>query len=79
MKKTAGIILTLSLFITLALPAQAQKFKAKDMMFTGHGWYGVDMEKTRPNLKTYGYMTYEASVGLQTNPDDGSAFSQLFG
>ena len=79
MKKTAGIILTLTLFIAIAIPAQAQKFNAKDLMFTGHGWYGVDMEKTRPNLKTYGYMTYEASVGLQTNPNDGSAFSQLFG
>ena len=79
MKKTAGIILTLTLFIAIAIPAQAQKFKTSDMMFTGHGWYGVDMERTRPSLRTYGYMTYEASVGLQTNPNDGSEFSPLFG
>lgn len=79
MKKTIRIILTLSLFIALTHQAQAQKFTAKDIMFTGHGWYGVDMEKTRPNLSTYGYMTYEASVGLQTSPNDGSVFSQLFG
>ena len=79
MKKTTKIILAIALFLAPAITAQAQKFKASDMMFTGHGWYGVDMEKTRPNLKTYGYMTYEASIGLQTNPDDGSEFSPLFG
>ena len=65
-------------FATL-LQVQAQKFSTKDMMFTAHGWYGADMERTRPNLKSYGYMTYEASIGLQTNPEDGSAFSQKFG
>ena len=49
------------------------------MVVTGHGWYGFDMEKTRPNLKTYGYMTYEASVGFQTNPKDSSVYAQKFG
>lgn len=79
MKKTTKLILTFVIFFLFTATAQAQKFKSSDMMFTAHGWYGIDMERTRPNLKSYGYMTYEASVGLQTNPNDGSVFSQLFG
>jgi hypothetical protein len=79
MKKTTKIFLTFSLLIAVTLNVHAQKFRTSDMMFTGHAWYGIDMERTRPNLRTYGYMTYEASIGLQTNPDDGSEFSPLFG
>ena len=79
MKNTLRGVLTLVLLVVSTTIAQAQKFKASDMMFTTHGWYGIDMERTRPNLKSYGYMTYEASVGLQTNPNDGSVFSQKFG
>ena len=67
-------LLTATLF-----QAQAQKFKAKDMVVTAQAWGGMDMEKTRPNLKSYGYMTYEASVGFQTNPNDGSWYSQAYG
>lgn len=59
--------------------ANAQKFNASDIVITAHGWGGVDMERTRPNIKSYGYMTYEASIGLQTNPNDGSCYSQAFG
>lgn len=44
-----------------------------------HGWYGFDMEKTRPNLASYGYMTYEFSVGFQTNPSDSCCYARLFG
>ena len=61
------------------MQAQAQKFTAKDMVVTAHGWYGTDMERTRPNLKAYGYTTYEASVGFQTNPNDSSAYARQFG
>lgn len=50
-----------------------------DMIVSGHGWYGVDMEKSRPNLASYGYMTYEASVGFQTNPKDSCAYAYTFG
>lgn len=69
------------IFLSLAtlLQAQAQKFKAKDMVVTAQAWGGMDMEKTRPNLKSYGYMTYEASIGFQTNPNDGSWYSQAYG
>ena len=30
-------------------------------------------------MKSYGYMVYEASIGLQTNPEDGSCYSQAYG
>ena len=57
----------------------AQVRKGSDMVVSGHGWYGVDIEQTRPGLKSYGYMTYEASVGFQTNPADSCAFAHAFG
>lgn len=57
----------------------AQVRKGSDMVVSGHGWYGVDVEQTRPGLKSYGYMTYEASVGFQTNPADSCAFAHAFG
>ena len=79
MRVYTRVIALLFLSFATLLQVQAQKFSTKDMMFTAHGWYGADMERTRPNLKSYGYMTYEASIGLQTNPEDGSAFSQKFG
>lgn len=60
-----------------AITSNAQS--GPDIAITGHGWYGVDMEKSRPNQKTYGYMTYEAGVGFQTNPEDGCVYARLFG
>lgn len=48
-------------------------------MIQGQGWYGIDIEQTRPNLKTTGYMTYEAGVGYQTNPADSSFYAQAYG
>lgn len=65
------------LFIPMIM--QAQRFDSSDLSFSGHAWYGFDMEKSRPNQKTYGYSTYEASVGLQTEPEDGCIFAELFG
>ena len=49
------------------------------MVILGHGWYGIDIEQTRPNLKTPGYMTYEAAVGFQTDPSKGNFYDQAFG
>lgn len=57
----------------------AQKFDKSDLSLNVHGWYGSDIEKTRPGLKSYGYMTYEVGVGLQTEPEDSCAFAQAFG
>ena len=79
MYKTARTIIITLLLVISASVVQAQKFKAEDIVITAHGWGGMDMERTRPNLKSYGYMTYEAGIGLQTNPNDGSWFSQAFG
>ncbi|MBR5592957.1 MAG: acyloxyacyl hydrolase [Bacteroidaceae bacterium] len=79
MRLSARTITLLLLLIITRQQIQAQKFNAKDMTLTAHGWWGTDMERTRPNLKTYGYMTYEAAIGLQTNPNDSSAYAQRFG
>lgn len=79
MKISIKTIAILSLLFLFQAEIQAQRLRAKDMVITGHGWYGFDMERTRPNLKTFGYMTYEASVGFQTNPADSSAYAQQFG
>jgi len=79
MKISIKTIAVLSLLFLFQAEIQAQRLRAKDMVITGHGWYGFDMERTRPNLKTFGYMTYEASVGFQTNPADSSAYARQFG
>lgn len=69
----------LSLLLCVSAVCSAQKIDGSDLSFSAHGWYGTDMEKSRPNLSSYGYMTYEASVGYQTDPADGNAFAQAFG
>ena len=79
MKNFVKAAIAFSFLFLFQMQAQAQKLRAKDMVVTAHGWYGTDMERTRPNLKTYGYTTYEASVGFQTNPNDSSAYSRQFG
>lgn len=79
MRISTKVFAALTFLIAFQAQAQTQKFRSTDMVVTGHGWYGFDMEKTRPNLRTYGYMTYEASVGFQTNPKDSSVYAQKFG
>lgn len=79
MRNTVKTGIAVILLILSAGAINAQTFKAKDIVITGQAWGGMDMEKTRPNLKSYGYMTYEASIGLQTNPNDGSWYSQAYG
>lgn len=72
---TKTILITVILLTAIKSNAQS----GPDLSFTGHTWYGIDMEKTRPNLKSYGYMTYEAGLGFQTNPSDSCIYAQLFG
>ena len=79
MKNFVKAAIAFSFLFLSQMQAQAQKLRAKDMVVTAHGWYGTDMERTRPNLKAYGYTTYEASVGFQTNPNDSSAYARQFG
>ena len=50
-----------------------------NLAFSAQGWYGHDMEQTRPGLQSYGYMTYEAGLGFQTEPSSGCAYAEAFG
>ena len=68
-----------ALFILPDLRANAQDDKESNMLILGHGWYGIDIEQTRPNLKSADYMTYEAGVGFQTDPSKGDFYDQAFG
>ena len=79
MRNTVKTGIAVILLILSAGAINAQTFKAKDIVITGHAWGGMDIERTRPNLTSCGYMTYEASIGLQTNPNDGSWYSQAYG
>lgn len=76
MKKYIIIALLSALCATSAI---AKKNIASNLVVTGHGWYGVDIEKTRPNLQSAGYMTYEVGVGYQTNPNDSNYYSRAYG
>lgn len=65
--------------MSLSLTAVAQNKKGSNLTISANGWYGYDIERTRPNLKCAGYMTYEASVGYQTNPNDSNYYSRAYG
>lgn len=69
----------LLLTLTASLLCKAQKTDRSDLLFSFEGSYGIDIEQTRPNLKSFGYSTYEASLGLQTNPEDSCAYARAFG
>lgn len=56
-----------------------QKIDKSDIVISGQGWYGFDIEQSRPNLKSIGYMTYEAGIGFQTEPEDSCAYASAFG
>ena len=79
MNKTAKNIFVFILFIFSISICQAQKFKTSDIVVSAYGGGNYDIEGRRPNMKSYGYMVYEASIGLQTNPEDGSCYSQAYG
>ena len=59
--------------------ASAQGVRSSDLTFMAQGWYGFDIEKSRPNLTSYGYMNYEAAVGIQTNPENRNPYAEAFG
>ena len=46
--------------------ACAQTRKDSNMVISGQGWYGYDIEKLHPNQTTFGYMTYDLGLGFQT-------------
>lgn len=69
----------LALFVAASTPCFGQKNDKSNLLVSGHGWYGYDMEQSRPELKSYGYMTYEASLGFQTDPADSCAYARAYG
>ena len=69
----------LALVLVASMPCFGQKNDKSNLVISGHGWYGYDIEQSRPELKSYGYMTYEASVGFQTDPADSCAYARAFG
>jgi hypothetical protein len=78
MKKIA--FLTALFLMSGLMHAQSVDKKPSNLVFSASGWYGVDVELLRPIDMTHnGYMTYEASVGFQTDPSDKCAYSQAFG
>ena len=79
MRLNNKLLLSFLILSFCCVNAHAQKINDSNLVVTGHSWYGSDIERTRPNIKTYGYMTYELSMGLQTNPEDGSQYAQSFG
>ena len=76
MRKFIVALLSIMIF---SLSAVAQNKKGSNLSVSANGWFGYDMERTRPNLKFAGYMTYEASVGYQTNPNDSNYYSRAYG
>lgn len=80
-KACLRLMLSAAFFIVLSVEsAGAHGNRKSDILIGAHGWYGFDIENIRPTPLTYnGYMTYEASVGFQTNPESGCQYAQAFG
>ena len=80
MKRFVTLVFTIICFAIISIaPAAAQKVSSSDLSFSAQGWYGFDIEKSRPNLTSFGYMNYEAAVGIQTKPENGNAYAEAFG
>ena len=77
--KTFKVLASIACLLFCTGTVHGQKKSGPDVVISGHGWYGIDIEQTRPNLKSYGYMTYEAAVGFQTNPADSCSYAHAFG
>ena len=77
--KTFKALASIACLLFCTITVHGQKKSGPDVVISGHGWYGIDIEQTRPNLKSYGYMTYEAAVGFQTNPADSCSYAHTFG
>ena len=79
MKRFITLIITLAGLSFLCDSSSAQIRKDSNMLISGQGWYGYDIEKLHPNQTTFGYMTYDIGIGFQTEPENGNAFAQQFG
>ena len=79
MKRFTVILLVLAGVAMCVESAFAQSGKGSNMVISGQGWYGYDIEKLHPNQTTFGYMTYDLGLGFQTEPGSGNQFAQQFG
>lgn len=79
MKRLIEIILVIAGVSLVCGNAAAQVRKDSNVVISGQGWYGYDIEQLHPNQTTFGYMTYDLAVGFQTEPESGNAFAQQFG
>ena len=79
MKKLTKLLFILMHLVIVSGTAIAQNKKTDNMVISGQGWYGYDIEKLRPTQTSFGYMTYDLGVGFQTEPEDGNLYAQQFG
>ena len=79
MKKLLAAILIFTGISMCIGTADAQIRKGSNMVISGQGWYGYDIEQLHPNQTTFGYMTYDLGLGFQTEPESGSPYAQQFG
>ena len=79
MKGLRRIALTGVLLVCCARNAYSQTDFQSDLIFTAQGAYGIDIERLRPNQKSFDYMTYDIGIGYQTNPDDECPYARAFG
>ena len=79
MRRQINVISVIAAILLFGNIAAGQVRKDNNMMISGHGWYGYDIEKLHPNQTTFGYMTYDLGLGFQTEPESGNAYAQQFG
>ena len=79
MKRFSTIIILIAGLAANLGVANAQNVKGSNMVVSGQGWYGYDIEKLRPTQTSFGYMTYDLSLGFQTEPENGNIYAQQFG
>ena len=65
--------------LLLCIESKAQHKDNNRLSISGQGWYGYDIEQSRPNQKSTTYMTYELALGIQTEPSDSCIHDQKFG
>ena len=79
MKQIITSVLAVIALIISTTSANAQGVRSSDLSFSAQGWYGYDIERTRPNITSFGYMNYEVAVGIQTNPENKNPYAEAFG
>ena len=79
MKQIITSVLAVIALIISTTSANAQGVQSSDLSFSAQGWYGYDIERTRPNITSFGYMNYEVAVGIQTNPENKNPYAEAFG